>query len=166
MKKEENVLYLEIALDEMQRLFSAQMASFDTIKTNVRAVLSSASLIVSLVSALQLLTVKVADAYVGLYRLGIGVVAILYVALMVMCVAALLPVRVVNPLLAEWDTLTTAYKGLSKKDALLARLSSVLNAIEKNTPEVERFRKMQIGALALLPLLVITLLLLTLLPKA
>lgn len=160
-----NILYLEISFDEMQRLYAAQVSGFDSIKTNVRAVLSAASLIVSLVSALQILTVRVVPGYLWLYQTGVGLAAILYVVLVSLCIMALLPIKVITPLSPDWDELVTAYKGLSEKEALMKRLSSTLNAIESNQPMVERFRKMQMGALILLPVLVVMLLLLTLIPR-
>jgi hypothetical protein len=160
-----DTLYLEIPLEDVRQDLNQQIGGIDTIKTTMRSVLSAASLIVSLVGALQLLTVKIAPAWMWLYQVGIVLAAFLYLALIVMCILALWPVHVWSPIAADWDELTTAYKGLDEKEALLKRLSAVLNAIDQNTPLVRRYARLQMAALVLLPAIVLVLLLLALIPR-
>lgn len=160
-----NYRYLEISLAEMQRDLELQIGSFDTIKATVRSVLSSASLIVSLVGALQLVTARIDPAWLCLYRSGVILAAVLYVALIVLCIAALWPVRVWSPLKPEWDNLVTTFKDLNDEDIISKYLSSVLNAIDKNAPLLKNYIRLQMAALILLPLIVMVLLSLALIPR-
>jgi hypothetical protein len=158
-------LFLEIPLAEMKRTLDRQVDGLDTIKATVRSVLSAGSLIVSLVAALQLVTAKIDPKWFWLYKDGIVLAAVLYVALIITCILALWPTTVVGPIKPDWDILTTAFKGLSEKEAFLEQLSSILNAIDLNRPIVNRYKYLQMIALALLPALVLVLLLLAFIPR-
>jgi quinol-cytochrome oxidoreductase complex cytochrome b subunit len=107
----------------------------------------------------------VSDDWYWVYQFGVGAIIVLYIALIVVCIVALWPVEIFNPIAPEWDLLTTAYKGLNEKETVSQRLSSVLNAIELNKPLLKRVTKLQATALVLLPTLVVILILLTLLPR-
>jgi hypothetical protein len=160
-----NTNYLDIPLEVMKKDLENQVGSFDTIKATVRSVLSAASLIISLVGALQLVTVHVAPAWLWLYWSGVILAAVLYVTLIVVCIIALMPVRPWLPIKPEWDNLTTTFKGMNEEEINLKYLSSILNAIEKNTPVIEKFVCLQRVALILLPVIVIVLLSLALIPR-
>jgi hypothetical protein len=157
--------YLEISLTEMQRDLGLQIGSFDSIKANVRSVLSSASLIVSLVGALQLVTARIDPAWLYLYRSGVILAAVLYVVLIALCIAALWPVSVWSPLKPEWDNLVTTFKDLNEEDIILKYLSSVLNAIDRNGSLLKNYVRLQRTALILLPIIVVVLLSLALIPR-
>jgi hypothetical protein len=157
--------YLEIPLAEIQRDLNLQIGSFDVIKTTVRSVLSSASLIVSLVGALQLVTARIAPAWLCLYQTGVILTAVLYVALIVLCIAALWPVSVWSPLKPEWDNLVTTFIDLNEEEIISKHLSSVLSAIEKNKPLLKSYVRLQMAALILLPIIVVILLSLALIPR-
>jgi hypothetical protein len=165
MAKIDETLYLRIPLEEMQRLYNDQKISLDTIKTNIRAVLSAASFIISMVSALQIYTNRIEPAWALVYGLGVLSAAVLYVGLIAVCILGLLPAYPFSPIEANWNTLTTAYKGLSDQQAIELRLSSVLNAIQLNRPIINQYKRYLIIALVLLPLIVIVLLLLVLIPR-
>jgi len=134
-------------------------------KATLRSILSSASLIVSLISAIQLLTLNILQDWIWLYHLGIWLTAVLYIALIIVCAMGLWPTYVVGPISSEWDELTTAFADLSEYDILLKELSAVLNATELNAPVVKRYRKLQTVALVLLPTIVVILLLMALIPR-
>ena len=161
----EDSQYLKTSLHYTQKTLDRQVDGIDTVKTNIRAVLSAASLIVSLVSAMQFLTLKIDTNWIWLYHSGVIATAVLYVALIVVCIMGLWPTYVVGPVKTDWDELTTAFKGLSERDALAKELSAVLNSIELNSPIVKRYRNLQMIALALLPLIVILMLLMALIPR-
>lgn len=165
MTKADNT-YLVIALAEMEKTFERQLASFEVIKTTVRALLSSASLIVALVSALQIFASPIfSPGWLICYRIGLLLAGCLYVALISLCSKALWPVAPVLPLACEWDVLTTAYRDLSEHDRLSKQLSAVLNAIDLNRPLIKRYVMFSMAATALLPLIVVILLLLALIPR-
>jgi hypothetical protein len=158
--------YLLIPLAEMQKTFDLQLASFDTIKTQSRALFSSASLLVALVSALQIFSnTSFPPEWLPWYRAGLVLAGLLYVALIVLCSLALWPAAPVLPIDAKWEELATTFKGLSEQDRLLKHLSGVLNAIDLNRPLVKRYTRFSKAATLIFPLIVITLLLLALIPR-
>jgi hypothetical protein len=161
-----NLSHLDIPLQELQRTYENQLAGIDSIKTTVRTVFGSASLIVSLASALQLLTATVAPASLSLYRMGVAVIALLYLVLIAVCIAGIWPVYTVRPLAPEWDELTTAYKNMDEEQMKSKQLSSLLNAIDMNRPIVKRFARLQATALILLGVIVTLLLSLAWIPRA
>jgi hypothetical protein len=158
--------YLKVPLHYMRRTLDRQVDGIDTIKATVRSVLGSASLIVSLVAALQILSPGVAPEWAWLYRMGIGLAAGLYVALIVACALALWPTTVFGPIKVDWDVLSTEYQMLNEEEIMSKDLSSLLNTIQLNTPIVNRYKRYQQIAVAILPVIVLMLLLLAALPRA
>jgi hypothetical protein len=156
--------YLKAPLHYMRRTLDRQVDGIDTIKATVRSVLSSASLIVSLVAALQI--PGIVSGWVWLYQLGIGLVAVLYLALIIACALALWPATVIGPIKVDWDVLTTEFQNLDEEGIMSKELSSLVNAIELNAPIVNRYKRYQQIAVAILPAIVLVLLLLALLPRA
>jgi hypothetical protein len=151
----------------MQRTYDSQLAGIDSIKTTIRTIFGAASLIVSLASALQIFALRpVPAAWLNTYQNGIVIIAILYLALIVVCIAGMWPVYIWRPLLPDWDELTTAYKDLDEQQTKAKQLSSLLNVIDLNKSVVIRFYRLQVTALILLPLLVLLLLLLAWIPRS
>ena len=157
--------YLDIPVLEMQRTYEKQSAGIDTIKSTIKTVFGSASLIVSLIGALQLFTKPVTAEWLPMYQNLLVVIALLYLALIVVCVAGLMPVYVHHPLNANWDQLTTTFKNMNELEMKRMHLSSILQAIEVNAPIVKRFYRLQVGALVILPVLVLLILFLAWLPR-
>lgn len=165
MTKEDNA-YLQVALDEMRKTFDLQLGSFDTIKATVRALLGSASLIVGLVSTLQIFSpATFAPMWLPWYQIGLGAAGVFYVILIVFCSMALWPAVPVLPVAAEWDELVTTYKGLSENERLAKQLSAILNAMDLNRPKVQHYAFCSRAASFLLPVIVTILLLLALIPR-
>ena len=158
-------LYLEIVLADAEDAYVRQLDSIDKIKTSIRSYLSAASLLLALGGAFQILTMPSNPFWLGWHRFGLGLVGVFYVALITLCAVALFPVSVGGPTALEWDEMTTAYKGLSKIDALRKRLISWLQIIELNKPAVTRMRRLGITIGILLPLQVVVLLLLAMIPR-
>lgn len=156
---------LEIPLLEMQRSLQNLLAGIDLMKGTLKTVFGSASLIVSLIGALQLFTTTVAAAYVPWYQGLLSAVAILYLALIVVCVLGLLPMRTAPVLPYDWDTLSLTFQNMSDAEMTAMHLSAVLQAIEKNTPLVHRLYRLQLAALVLLPVIVLLILCLAGLPR-
>lgn len=157
--------HLDFPLAEMQRMFHSQLDGITSIKTTIRAVFGSASLIVSLIGALQLFTAPVPIEWLPFYRGTLALIAVLYVVLILVCVAGMWPVAINPPLNALWDELTTVFKGKDDQEMITMYLSAVLQAIEFNAPIVKRFYKLQVIALILLPILVVLILSLAWLPR-
>jgi hypothetical protein len=161
----EDIRYLEIPLELMKRDLKDQTDSIDTIKATVRSVLSAASLIISLVGALQLVTARVAPNWLWLYWIGVTLAAGLYVALIVLCSIALMPVQSWLPIEPEWDNLTTTFKGMGDEEILLKYLSSILSTRDKSSPTIQKLVCLQRATLILLPIIVILLLSLAYIPR-
>ena len=166
MPEVSDTLYLEIVIEDMQDTFVRQLAGIGKVKDGVRSYLGAASLLISLVGALQILTVRVSLEWFGWYQVGLGAAGALYVILISLCAIALFPVGVKGPIAPDWDELTTSYQGLSKEDALLKRLSSILNAIDANRPVVKKMSRLGIAIGTLLPFLVIIFMLLAMIPRS
>jgi len=164
--KKSQKYHLEIPLLELQRSHDAQLAGIDSIKTTVRAVFSSASLIVSLIGALQLFTVKIAREWIFVYQGVLVTIALLYLALIIICIAGMWPVRIFPVLPPRWDTLTTTFQNMNDEEMTTMHLSAVLQAIDKNGPIVNRFYRLEVAALFILPVLVLLVLFLAWLPRA
>ncbi len=157
--------HLDIPLFETQRTYEQQLAGLDSIKVTVRAVFGSASLIVSLVGALQLFTTAVAPQWQTTYQIILAAIAVLYALLIIVCVAGMWPVYTNPPLAPDWDTLTTTFKKMNDIEMTRMHLSTVLQAIELNRPIVKRFFRFEVAALIILPIIVILVLVLAWLPR-
>jgi len=157
--------YLDIPLAEMQRAYESQSAGIDSIKATIKTVFGSASLIVSLIGALQLFTTSADPLWLPVYQGTLVVIAVLYIALIIVCVAGMWPVYVYHPLNAKWDQLTTLFQEMTDLEMTRMHLSSVLQAIEKNAPIVKRFYRLEISALIILPVLVLLILFLAWIPR-
>lgn len=164
-QNDNEALYLQIPLEEMQKLYERQISGVDSIKNNVRAVLSAASLIVSLVSAMQIVSARISPDWLAFYQAAVVFAVFLYIALIIMCISALWPVNVIGPMKADWDELTTSYKNKTYLDAIRLQLSSVLNAIDENAPILNRLKYLQISVQILLAILVTLILLMALIPR-
>lgn len=158
--------HLTIPLHETQQAYQAQAAGMDGIKTTIRTVFASSSLIVSLVAALQLLTANVANGWLGVQHLLITAIAVLYVLLIILCVVGMWPVLYNIPLPMHWDVLTTTFQKMTDHEMTSMHLSAILQAIELNRPIVKRFMWIQRIILILLPLIVLLALLLAWIPRA
>ena len=157
--------HLDIPLAEAQRSYEDQLSGLDSIKTTIRAVFSSASLIVSLGAALQLLTVTVAPEWFGVYRTLLTVIAILYAALIVLCISGMWPVYTHYPIPLDWDQATSLFKEMTDLEMTRMHLSAVIDAIERNRPIVKRFYRFEQAVLIMLPIIVALILALAWLPR-
>jgi hypothetical protein len=156
---------LQVSIDEMQKTLERVLASMDAIKNTARSTLSSASLILALVSLLQILAPTVQVRWVTLYGFGLALVAVLYLVLIGLCVYSLAPVSMIGPVAPEWQALRDAFTGKCEQDILLTRLGGLINAIHQNRPIVQKYSRMVTLASSLLPALVLLLLLLALIPR-
>mgnify|MGYP006947920316 CR=1 FL=1 len=76
---------IRIGKAALHDLLDRQVDGVDGIKATARSLLSAASLIVSLIAALQLLTAQVAPGWLPVYWIGIGLTAVIYLALIIAC---------------------------------------------------------------------------------
>jgi hypothetical protein len=156
---------LEIPLFEMQRSLQNTLDGIDLMKGTIRTVFGSASLIVSLIGALQLFSTTVATAWMPVYQGMLIAVAALYLTLIVVCVLGMLPIRTSPVLPYDWDTLSVTFQNMTDHEMTAMHLSAVLQSLEKNTPLVNRIYRLQVAALAILPILVLLILGMAWLPR-
>jgi len=155
----------DFPLQETQRAYEEQFKSVDAIKQTIRTIFGASSLIVSLTSGLQLVSNTIEANWVGLYQAGIILGAVLYVLLIVLCIAGMWPTSLDGPIQLEWNVLTTTFAGMNEEDQKAKYLSGLLNAIEINSPQVKRLVILQRAALITLPVLMTALLLLAFIPR-
>lgn len=159
-------LGLTIAVEEMSQYLQYQFSSMDTIKTNIRAIFGSASLIIAILGGFQLVNVRIAANYLAVYNIGIVLSMIMYIALIVCCVWAISPAPMKGPIAPEWEEINSAFlEGKNENDILQQRLSNYLQAIKLNEHILLTRSHMVTVTGILLSLIVIILLLLSLVPR-
>lgn len=143
------------AIAEMERLLDAQMKNIADIKSNAQIILGAASLIVALVSALQTFSPAVpSPAYTALAI----VISVLYVIMVVCCIAALFLARVLQPVKADWDVFYEVYINQSDNIARYQQiLSAQFNVFALNKPMISRRSWLVNAATLLLPVIVVLL---------
>ncbi|BCY18653.1 hypothetical protein hrd7_25020 [Leptolinea sp. HRD-7] len=156
---------LKTSLHEVETSFLRTLDGISKTKATARSILSSASLIVALLSGLQIMTIKIHQDYIVLYQAGILVVFFLYFLLIVLCLLALRPVKTLSPIELKWETLSEAFVGKNEREVLEMQLSCYLNVIHKNAAICDGINRITIWAGWLLGLIVGILLLMSLLPK-
>ena len=161
----DNTFGIQVCIEEMQKTLERVLASMDTIKNTARSTLSSASIILALVSALQILSPRIQAPWVPVYGIGLAIIAIAYVILVALCVYVLAPVSMIGPVSPEWSALKEAFTDKDQQEIMLLRLGGLINAIDQNKPIVKHYSRLSIIASALLPALVGFLLLLALVPR-
>lgn len=127
---------LNIWIAEMQSLLKNQLETFEVFKSTTRTIFGGSSLILALVSILQVFNVNVQASWYWVYVSGIILLAFLYLILIALCIRILMPVKVHGPIKADWDEIYDAFMEKSKVEILRQQLSSILNAIELNRPIV------------------------------
>lgn len=162
----ENKLGYEVAIEEMQYQLDEQYKSIGNIKTFVQQIFGAASLIISLIGALQIFGVQVDPAWHGLYNILVGITMFLYIILVANCVRVLAPLRVKGPISADWDILIENFVGHEDDlDVLKQRLRCYLDAISLNKPIIDILYKRVKYLRWMLPAIVIILLILSLIPR-
>jgi len=157
--------YLDFPLIEMQRMYQGQSNGIDSIKATIKTIFGSSSLIVSLIGALQLFTKPISATWLPVYQGVLIVIALLYLALIIVCIAGMWPVYVYPPLNAVWKQLTETFQNMNDEEMESMYISAILQAIEKNTPIVKRFVRLERIALFLLPVIVLLILFLAWIPR-
>lgn len=160
-----NSKYLDIPMSEAQRNYALQSDGMDHMKTTMRTVFGSASLIVSLVAALQVMTQPAAPAWMLVQQTILIALAALYVLLIGLCMAGLWPVFYHTPLPTDWHVLTKTFQHMNAEEMTLMHLSAVIKAVELNRPIAHRYLVIQRLVLLLLPLIVLLALSLAWIPR-
>lgn len=146
-----------LVLAELRSTLSAQYSNADGLDSKLKQLLSSASLILSIVTTLQITT---GIKQVGLpYLIGLAVALLLYAILITFIMRALRPMTYYAPIPPKWDDIAKHYFGKDEDTALSQLISTYLDALEKNDAPLTYKTRMVNFASVLLVLIVIVLLL-------
>jgi uncharacterized membrane protein YagU involved in acid resistance len=163
----ENKFGYKIAITEMKYRLDSQYEAITAVKNVTQQVFASSSLIIALIAALRIFNSQVSDDFLPLYTILVGIVMLLYIALIILCLKVLLPVKINLPIP---DNLNELYDGFISKedeiDILKQQLINYLDTIELNKPIIDHRHKLSRCATILLPIIVIILLGMGFLPKS
>jgi len=142
-----------LVLDELRTTLSAQFDNADGLDSKLKQLLSSASLILSIVTTLQITT---GIERIGtLYLIGLVVALVLYIALIVTIIRALRPMDYHAPIPSDWDEIAERYFGKDETEALDVLISTYLDALEKNeVPLAYKVKRVQVASILLVSIVV------------
>ena len=145
-----------LVLDELRNALSAQLNSADDLDDKLKQLLNSASLILALVTTLQITR---SIEHIGWpYLTAMSIAFILYAILIIQTISGLRPSNYYIPISFSWDEIAHRYFHLNEADALSLLISTYLKTLPKNAKRLSRKSKAVRNASTLLVLLVIALL--------
>lgn len=162
----ENIVGYELTFEEMRFRLSEVYGGLAEVRKTVRSVFSAASLIIALIGALQIFSVKVQPAYYLLYSFFVGLTMFLYFLLIVGSIKLLSPTKMKGPIPADLDILY--YKFISHEDTLAIYrqlMVQYVDTIKQNEAIVENRYAWAKWVSYLLPAIVLILLGLSLIPR-
>jgi len=154
---------LRIALHEMRALLQQRFEAADALDRKADALLGTASLVLTLVSTLQLALLGPGTSW--LYWLGLVSAFVLYLALIALVSSTLMPESYTTPIQARWEVLDEYLFQRREEDALLTLISGYVEQITANRQILERRVARIRIAWRLLPAIVVILFLLSLMPR-
>ena len=140
-QEEPDLTGLTTAVDEAKAYYHSQEKAIESIKTTARAIFSSASLVVSLLGALQLFSNSPQTSPPWVSIVAIVLVVATYILAIQYSMLAQMPVSFVTPVKMELAELDSAYVGKGKEDVLKQQLVNYLNAIKGNRGAIEERKK-------------------------
>ena len=144
-----------LVLDELRRSLGQQLNAADGLDSKLRQLLSSASLILSLVTVLQI-TTGIAQADWP-YLTGLVAVLILYVALIVVILRGLRPMTYSLPIPSNWDEIEERFFALEEDAAIELLISNYLAYSPKTAENLKYKSDMVRWASVLLVMIVVVL---------
>lgn len=133
----DNVIGYKTILGEVIRSFERQLASFDDLKVSSRTTLTASSIIFALASFLQYNQLHIAEPANTILKL---VIAVLYLAVIVLSIFVSSPMEYYAPVKADWDVLTKAFYNKDEEEVLRMQISATLDVIKLNRPMVTKQR--------------------------
>jgi len=115
----------------LEEIYSGITAS----KKFVQQIFTSSSLLIAIISSLQIFNEKIFNDNSLLFTTGIFVVALLYIVQVALCIIVMSPVGAIGVVGSDWDVLFPAYvNNKTKIEALRQHLSSYIKAVNANYP--------------------------------
>jgi len=144
-----------LILDELRTTLSIQFDNADGLDGKLKQLLSSASLILSLVTTLQITT---GIEQIGWpYLIGLIITLAQYIVLIAIVVYGLRPITYHAPIPPDWDEMANRYFGEDEDKVLSTLISTYIEALDKNDIPLARKARMFVRASILLVTIVITL---------
>jgi hypothetical protein len=119
-----------LVLEEQRRAFDSISNAAGTLDNKLQALLGSASLIISLLSTIQIATLRETAGW--LFWLGLVVIAALYIWMVYIIIGGLKPLEYFTPIPNTWEQLTDEYFAVSENTALNQQISNYLDYGERN----------------------------------
>ena len=161
---ENNNHAFRIAVEEAKAAFQNQMESIKAIKNNSTALFGSASLVLSIISSLQILR-PVPKEYFLPYLILLGLAGCIYILYFLLSIRIIASTELFLPILNDTQEYTKLFLNRSEKDILSDLLDAYLQAIHKNESIIIRRKNLSQLSNLLISLLVITLLVLAVVPS-
>lgn len=124
-------------LEIVKEGYNEQSESVDVYKAQVRTIFGASSIIISLMSVLQIFS-TIPEGFNPLFQAIIAGIVILYIILVVLSLVVLSPMSWFQPVKLDWDYMTDYFGGVNERDAILKRISAYLNVIELNQKYTKR----------------------------
>jgi hypothetical protein len=157
-QEEPDLTGLITAVDEAKAYYQSQEKAIESIKTTARAIFGSASLVVSLLGALQLFSKSPRTSPPWVSVAAIISVVVFYILAIYFSLLSQMPVSFVTPVKMGLAELDSAYVGKGKENVLKQQLVNYLNAIDGNRKAIEeRKRWVKYSAMAFISTVVLLL---------
>ena len=149
-----NLESLRLALEEMRLLYERRSKSAASLDQKAGTILGAASLVLSLVTTLQLTLLGADQPW--FYWVGLGAVFILYIVMISLTIWAMEPTVYPTPIKANWETLDRRLFRVDQKEAILTmiraykdRNNTIKSILAKKALKVRRAGRL-LAAIALI----------------
>lgn len=120
----------KLVLEEQRRAFDAVGSAASALDTKLQALFGSASLIISLVSTIQIAVLRQSGG--ALFWFGLASIVALYIWMVNVVITGLTPLEYYTPISNSWDELDEQYFTVSENEAYDQQISNYLRYTEAN----------------------------------
>ena len=150
---------LRLAFKEMQSLYTQRQENAANLDGKAETILGSASLILSLITTLQLILSGTDQPW--FYWFGLIVVFLLYLGMIVTTLFALTPRAYATPIAASWEVLDRRLFQATEEKALLTLIKAYIDRVNEISPIIDKKANLVRRATVLLALIVCLLVILS-----
>lgn len=133
---EKSNLDLTIPFEETKRVLADQLDSIATLKDTLKTIFNATSVIVAIGGSLQALRsgdIVSSEIYFGIMAATLALFAIV----IGICLWGMMPKRFDNPIMMNWETISSAFFGKDDRTVLEKMISQFLVAIDKNKAVID-----------------------------
>jgi hypothetical protein len=130
VQSEPNVNNKRLVLEEQRRAFDSIGAAAGVLDGKLQALLGSASLIISLVSTIQITVLRQSGGW--LFWMGLAVVIALYIWMVSIITGGLKPLEYLVPISNSWEELTEQFFEVDDNEGINQQISNYLMYTEQN----------------------------------